>query len=165
MSASYPGRVALSCRRTILIAEDDRAVRRSLERTLRLEEYEVTAVRTGVEAVESCSETLSDLLILDVTMPDMDGLTACRTLRPLHPELPILMLKTANDVAYIACGIARPTKSVAAATAERTGRVALRLKPTAAAPQTAVGSMPWADSSRVGWTAERSRARTPSYMV
>jgi len=68
--------------RCLLIAEDDRAVRQSLERTLRLEGFDVTAVRTGAEAVDSCTAKLPDLVILDVMMPDMDGLTACRTLRP-----------------------------------------------------------------------------------
>lgn len=87
------------------MAEDDRAVRHSLERTLRLEGFEVTAVRTGVEAVESCATVLPDLLILDVMMPDMDGLTACRTLRPLHPELPILMLTARHDVGDRVAGL------------------------------------------------------------
>jgi two-component system, OmpR family, response regulator MprA len=87
------------------MAEDDRAVRISLERTLRLEGYEVIAVRTGVEAVESCTATLPDLVILDVMMPDMDGLTACRTLRPRHPELPILMLTARHDIGDRVAGL------------------------------------------------------------
>jgi CheY-like chemotaxis protein len=72
----------------ILIAEDDRAVRQSLERTLRLEGFEVTAVRTGAEAVDAYAVAPPDLVILDVIMPDMDGLTACRTLRGRTAELP-----------------------------------------------------------------------------
>jgi two-component system, OmpR family, response regulator MprA len=87
------------------MAEDDRAVRISLERTLRLEGFEVTAVRTGVEAVESCTAALPDLVILDVMMPDMDGLTACRTLRPRHPELPILMLTARHDIGDRVAGL------------------------------------------------------------
>ena len=67
--------------RKVLIAEDDRAVRQSLERTLRLEGFEVAAVRTGVEAVDQCTAALPDVLILDVMMPEIDGLTACRTVR------------------------------------------------------------------------------------
>src|SRR6476469_9691244 len=91
--------------RRVLIAEDDRAVRQSLERTLRLEGFEVTAVRTGAEAVEACTAKLPDLAILDVMMPDMDGLTACRTLRPHHPELPILMLTARLEVGDRVAGL------------------------------------------------------------
>ena len=91
--------------RSLLIAEDDRAVRQSLERTLRLEGFDVTAVRTGAEAVDSCTAKLPDLVILDVMMPDMDGLTACRTLRPQYPELPILMLTARHEVGDRVAGL------------------------------------------------------------
>jgi two-component system response regulator MprA len=91
--------------RHILIAEDDRAVRQSLERTLRLEGLDVRAVRTGVEAVDACALDLPDLVILDVMMPDMDGLTACRTLRTRTPELPILMLTARHEVGDRVAGL------------------------------------------------------------
>ena len=90
---------------SVLIAEDDRAVRQSLERTLRLEGYAVTTARTGVEAVAACAEDLPGLVILDVMMPDMDGLTACRTIRPRHPELPILMLTARHEVGDRVAGL------------------------------------------------------------
>ena len=91
--------------RSVLIAEDDRAVRQSLERTLRVEGFHVTATRTGLEAVEACEAQLPDLVILDVMMPDMDGLTACRTLRPRHAELPILMLTARHEVGDRVAGL------------------------------------------------------------
>jgi two-component system response regulator MprA len=91
--------------RRVLIAEDDRAVRHSLERTLRLEGFEVTAVRTGIEAVEACAVGLPDLLILDVMMPEMDGLTACRMLRPHSPGLPILMLTARHEIGDRVAGL------------------------------------------------------------
>ena len=89
----------------IVIAEDDRAVRQSLERTLRLEGFVVTATRTGVEAVDACTGDLPDLLILDVMMPEMDGLTTCRTLRPRLPDLPILMLTARHEVGDRVAGL------------------------------------------------------------
>jgi len=89
----------------VLIAEDDRAVRHSLERTLRLEGFEVAAARTGIEAVDACAAELPDLLVLDVMMPDMDGLTACRTLRPRYVELPILMLTARHEVGDRVAGL------------------------------------------------------------
>jgi len=91
--------------RRIVIAEDDRAVRQSLERTLRLDGYAVTATRTGVEAIEACTEDLPDLLILDVMMPEMDGLTTCRRLRREHPGLPILMLTARHEVGDRVAGL------------------------------------------------------------
>jgi DNA-binding response OmpR family regulator len=65
----------------ILIAEDDRAVRQSLERTLRLEGFDVTAVRTGAEAVDAYAVAPPDLVILDVMMPGQSGWEVCRSIR------------------------------------------------------------------------------------
>ena len=95
---------AISGRR-VVIAEDDRAVRQSLERTIRLEGYAVTETRTGVEAVSACTAELPDLVILDVMMPEMDGLAACRTLRASHPELPILMLTARHEIGDRVAGL------------------------------------------------------------
>jgi two-component system response regulator MprA len=89
----------------VLVAEDDRAVRQSLERTLRLEGFAVTEARTGAEAVAACAADLPDLVILDVMMPEMDGLTACRTLRPRYPELPILMLTARHEIGDRVAGL------------------------------------------------------------
>ena len=89
----------------MLIAEDDRAVRQSLERTLRLEGFEVVATRNGAEAVDACAGELPDLVILDVMMPEMDGLSACRVLRPLYPELAILMLTARHEVGDRVAGL------------------------------------------------------------
>ena len=89
----------------ILIAEDDRAVRQSLERTLRVEGFAARTARTGREAVDACDAELPDLLILDVMMPEMDGLTACRELRPRYRELPILMLTARHEVGDRVAGL------------------------------------------------------------
>ncbi len=80
----------------VLIAEDDRGVRESLERVLRFEGYRVQAVIDGAQAIAAVVEREPDVVLLDVMMPRIDGLTACRTLRNRHPKLPILML-TARD--------------------------------------------------------------------
>ena len=95
---------ALSERR-ILIAEDDRGVRQSLERTLRLEGYSVIEAKNGIEAVDACVKEMPDLTIMDVMMPEMDGLIACRTLRTMYPELPILMLTARHEVGDRVAGL------------------------------------------------------------
>jgi two-component system, OmpR family, response regulator MprA len=80
----------------VLIADDDQAVRDSLERTLRFEGYAVDIAADGVDALARAADTPPDLFILDVTMPTMGGLEACRQLRAAGNRTPILML-TARD--------------------------------------------------------------------
>ncbi|MET8830847.1 response regulator transcription factor [Streptomyces sp. NPDC004610] len=77
---------------TLLLAEDDRAIRHALERALTLEGYRVTAVADGVEALASAHRTPPDILVLDVMMPGIDGLQVCRVLRAEGDRTPILML-------------------------------------------------------------------------
>ncbi|MFE6759596.1 response regulator transcription factor [Streptomyces sp. NPDC057684] len=77
---------------TVLLAEDDRAIRHALERALTLEGYEVTAVADGVEAIAQAHRSAPDILVLDVMMPGIDGLQVCRVLRAEGDRTPILML-------------------------------------------------------------------------
>ncbi|GHH20403.1 response regulator transcription factor [Streptomyces lanatus] len=77
---------------TVLLAEDDRAIRHALERALTLEGYQVTAVADGVEALAQAHRTPPDVLVLDVMMPGIDGLQVCRVLRAEGDRTPILML-------------------------------------------------------------------------
>jgi len=76
----------------ILIADDDRAIRESLERALSLEGYEVTAVADGSSALDELRRQPFDLVVLDLMMPNVDGITVCRVLRSEKNESPILML-------------------------------------------------------------------------
>lgn len=82
----------------ILIAEDDRGVRQSLERALRFEGYDVMIAKDGSEALESLGVDEPDLLLLDVMMPHVDGLTVCRRLRASGSGLPVLMLTARHEV-------------------------------------------------------------------
>jgi two-component system, OmpR family, response regulator MprA len=76
----------------VLLAEDDRAVRESLERALSLDGYDVTAVKDGAEALDVLLEHAVDVIVLDVMMPTVDGLTACRRLRARGDKTPIIMV-------------------------------------------------------------------------
>ncbi|MFF4043910.1 response regulator transcription factor [Streptomyces sp. NPDC001816] len=93
---------------TVLLAEDDRAIRHALERALTLEGYEVTAVADGVEALAQAHRTPPDVLVLDVMMPGIDGLQVCRVLRAEGDRTPILMLtalvETADRIAGLDAG-------------------------------------------------------------
>jgi two-component system response regulator MprA len=81
----------------VLVAEDDRAVREALVRALGLEGYEVAAVTNGAQALEWLGEHTADVLILDVSMPHVDGLTVCRVLRGEGNRIPVLMLTARTD--------------------------------------------------------------------
>ena len=81
----------------VLLAEDDRSVRESLVRALTLEGYSVTAVTNGAEALAHFAESTPDVLLLDVSMPVVDGLTVCRVLRSEKNRIPILMLTARTE--------------------------------------------------------------------
>ena len=77
---------------SILVAEDQADIRELLVMNLRSAAYQVTAVADGVAALASQNELASDLLILDLMMPGMDGLEVCKALRARGRSTPILML-------------------------------------------------------------------------
>ena len=81
---------------TVLVVDDDGPILRMLERTLRAEGYAVTAAGGGGEALAAVERSVPDLVILDVAMPGLDGLSVCRRLRGKGLALPILLL-TARD--------------------------------------------------------------------
>ncbi|MEU1318197.1 response regulator transcription factor [Streptomyces tibetensis] len=93
---------------TVLLAEDDRAIRNALERALTLEGYQVMAVADGVEALAQAHRNRPDVLLLDVMMPGIDGLQVCRVLRAEGDRTPVLMLtalvETADRIAGLDAG-------------------------------------------------------------
>jgi two-component system response regulator MprA len=80
----------------VLIVDDDRSVRDALRRALTLGGYEVDAAEGGQHALTQVATTTPDAVVLDVGMPDIDGLEVCRRLRGAGNRVPILML-TARD--------------------------------------------------------------------
>ncbi|MEC4015663.1 response regulator transcription factor [Streptomyces sp. H27-D2] len=80
----------------ILIVDDEPAVREALRRSLAFEGYATALAVDGLDALDKVGAYAPDLLVLDVLMPRMDGLTAARRLRASGVRVPILML-TARD--------------------------------------------------------------------
>ncbi|GGU66936.1 DNA-binding response regulator [Streptomyces albospinus] len=80
----------------ILIVDDEPAVREALQRSLAFEGYGTEQAVDGLDAVEKVAAYDPELIVLDVLMPRMDGLTAARRLRANGVTVPILML-TARD--------------------------------------------------------------------
>jgi two-component system response regulator MprA len=80
----------------VLVVDDEPSVRQALERALGLERYEVRSATDGRAALEHLVEHSVDAIVLDVAMPDVDGLEVCRRLRSAGDRTPVLML-TARD--------------------------------------------------------------------
>ena len=77
---------------SVLIVDDDLKLRRVLHAALSKVGFEVTGVASGETALQQASAFAFDAVVLDVNMPGIGGLEACRRLRELRPSLQILML-------------------------------------------------------------------------
>ncbi len=80
----------------VLVVDDDPEIRDSLRRGLSVEGYAVTLAADGAEALEAARDRAPDLVVLDVMLPELDGLEVCRRLRMAEGSLPIVLL-TARD--------------------------------------------------------------------
>ena len=89
----------------VLVVEDDRSVRESLERALRLEGYQVSTVADGVSGFETVGRDQPDAVILDVMLPFLDGLSVCRQLRQRGDRTPVLMLTARAEVGDRVAGL------------------------------------------------------------
>ena len=83
---------ASSSSRKILVVEDDPALANFLKRGLHGQQYAVDVQHDGETALQILNSTSWDLLLLDLTLPDLDGLALLDRLRPTMPNLPILVL-------------------------------------------------------------------------
>lgn len=88
---------------SIIIVDDEVMTRQMLRMLLELQGFEVIEAEDGIEALERTFKYRPDIMILDVMMPRMDGLTACRKLRsrPETADMPVIMLsgKTQSNAA------------------------------------------------------------------
>ena len=78
--------------RDILVAEDNALLAKGICTALKSERYRVRHVADGAAALAAVAERRPDVLVLDIMMPKMDGITVCRTIRRTDAHLPILML-------------------------------------------------------------------------
>jgi two-component system response regulator MprA len=91
---------------TILVVDDEPAVREAIRRALELEGYSVELAADGVEAIERLEETPDpDAILLDVLMPRVDGIEVCRRLRLAGRRLPVLMLTARAEVSDRVAGL------------------------------------------------------------
>jgi two-component system response regulator MprA len=83
----------------LLVVDDDRALREVLRRALELAGYEVKLTETGAGALAEVSSSVPDAVVLDIGLPDIDGLEVCRLLRREGNRVPVLMLTARDAVA------------------------------------------------------------------
>jgi two-component system response regulator MprA len=76
----------------ILVIEDDDEVRAAIRRALMLGGYEIILAQTGSEGLSRAQNDVPDAIVLDLGLPDIDGIEVCRTLRRAGNRTPILML-------------------------------------------------------------------------
>ncbi len=77
---------------TILIVDDEESVRKSLADVMRDEGYEVVTAASGKEGVELLKESHPALALLDIAMPEMDGIETLRIFRDMRPDMPVIMI-------------------------------------------------------------------------
>ncbi|MFR9731061.1 response regulator transcription factor [Saccharopolyspora sp. MS10] len=89
----------------VLLAEDDPAIAVPLSRALQREGYSVRVIADGPSALQEASSGGIDLMVLDLGLPEMDGLEVCRRLRAQGRGIPVLMLTARTDEVDFVVGL------------------------------------------------------------
>ncbi len=76
---------------TVLIVDDDRGLRELYKSELSVEGYEVMAAATGKEAVEILKDSRPDVIVMDIRMPEMDGIEALGKVVARHKNIPVII--------------------------------------------------------------------------
>jgi two-component system alkaline phosphatase synthesis response regulator PhoP len=90
---------------SILLVEDEENLHEALKLNLELEGYEVSSAFDGNKALQAVQEEYFDLIILDLMLPEIDGITVLETIRVQHIEVPILVLSARNNSADKVLGL------------------------------------------------------------
>lgn len=90
---------------SILLVEDEENLQEALRLNFEIEGYEVTSAYDGAAALEAVRNEYFDLIILDVMLPEIDGINVCENIRLSNTEIPILMLSAKNSSADRVLGL------------------------------------------------------------
>ena len=90
---------------SILLVEDEENLQEALKLNLEMEGYEITSAYDGAEALRAVQKEYFNLIILDVMLPELDGIAVCETIRLNNPDIPILILSAKNSSADRVLGL------------------------------------------------------------
>ena len=90
---------------SILLVEDEENFRDALKLNLELEGYSITSANDGAQAIKAVEQEYFDLIILDIMLPEIDGITVVETIRVQNNEVPILILSAKNSSADRVLGL------------------------------------------------------------
>lgn len=89
----------------ILVVDDDQSIREAIERGLRLEGFRARSVPNGEQAIKEVEENQPALMILDLNMPEINGIQVIKYLRSVHIGIPICVLSARDEVADRVAGL------------------------------------------------------------
>ncbi|MDD3268573.1 MAG: response regulator [Syntrophomonadaceae bacterium] len=87
--------------RSILIVDDQKGVRRLLEELFKREGWDVYAASDGMEAIAQLDQYLPDILLIDMKMPNMNGLEASQIILKKHQNLPVIMMTAYGEMEVV----------------------------------------------------------------
>ncbi len=90
---------------SILLVEDEENLQEALKLNLEMEGYDITSAFDGAEALKAVQKEYFNLIILDVMLPELDGIVVCETIRLNNPDIPILILSAKNSSADRVLGL------------------------------------------------------------
>ncbi|NLV22638.1 MAG: response regulator [Syntrophomonadaceae bacterium] len=85
----------------ILIVDDQKGVRRLLEELFKKEGWDVKVASDGQEAINMVEERLPDIILMDVKMPNMNGLEASQIILQTHNHVPIIMMTAYGEIEVV----------------------------------------------------------------
>jgi two-component system, OmpR family, alkaline phosphatase synthesis response regulator PhoP len=97
--------MAIEKKASVLLVEDEENLHEALKLNLELEGYDVTSAFDGAAAIKTLQGEYFDLIILDVMLPEMDGINVTETIRISNNEVPILILSAKNSSADRVLGL------------------------------------------------------------
>lgn len=90
---------------TIIVVEDDQSLQEYLQDVLVNQRYTVHPASKGSDALELIEQVNPDLVLLDLTLPDISGETVCQELKKLYPRLPVIILTAKDNTQDIVAGL------------------------------------------------------------
>src|SRR2546427_11866048 len=97
-SVEAAGVAPASVKTLLLIIEDDDNISTAIEEYFSRAGYSVSNARDGIAGIETATRNRPDVVVLDLMLPKMDGLSVCKELRQKNTQMPILMLTAKDDV-------------------------------------------------------------------